>query len=218
MTGAYDMSIETADMPDRILSAATRLFAAHGFEGTSLQQIADEVGIRKPSVLHHYPSKDAIRIAVLDGVLSHWKDVVPRILSAAAGEHEGFDGAVMEVIRFFREEPARARLLIRELMDRPEALIAKLRDHLHPWIGLVVDYIRRGQAEGLVDAELDIPAFVSQLVSMIISNIASADVMMQLVPREAPDDDPMDRQIREMIRIVRRGFFARAAAPVFGGV
>ncbi|MCC6158564.1 MAG: TetR family transcriptional regulator [Deltaproteobacteria bacterium] len=199
---------EHHDMRDQILAAATRLFAAAGFDGTSLQDIADAVGIRKPSVLHHFPSKDAIRVAVLEALITRWKDVVPRILQAATTGQEGFDAAIFAVIDFFREDSARARLLVRELLDRPASLLAMFRDHLHPWIGLVVDTMRRGQQEGTVDSQLDVPAFVSQIVGMVISNIASSDVLTQLVPSDDDDVDPMDRQLREMIRIARRGFFA----------
>ncbi len=50
---------------DEIVDQATTLFAASGFHGTSLQGIADGVGISKTTLLHHFASKDDLLIAVL---------------------------------------------------------------------------------------------------------------------------------------------------------
>src|SRR3954469_19273350 len=48
-----------------ILDRAAALFARHGFEQTSLQAVADAVGLSKAGLLHHFPSKDALHAAVL---------------------------------------------------------------------------------------------------------------------------------------------------------
>jgi len=49
----------------KILNSAQRLIQTRSFEGFSFQDIADEVGIRKASVYHHFDSKDAVAIGVL---------------------------------------------------------------------------------------------------------------------------------------------------------
>jgi AcrR family transcriptional regulator len=48
-----------------ILDRAAALFARRGFAKTSVQDIADVVGLSKAGLLHHFPSKDALREAVL---------------------------------------------------------------------------------------------------------------------------------------------------------
>ncbi|WP_345762214.1 TetR/AcrR family transcriptional regulator [Diaminobutyricibacter sp. McL0608] len=50
---------------DEIVDEAMKLFAASGFRGTSLQEIAQSVGISKATLLHHFGSKDNLLIAVL---------------------------------------------------------------------------------------------------------------------------------------------------------
>jgi len=54
----------------RIIEAALDLFAEHGIGGTSLQMIADELGVTKAAVYHQYNTKDEIVVAVAEVVLT----------------------------------------------------------------------------------------------------------------------------------------------------
>src|SRR5262245_47589341 len=54
----------------RIIDAALGLFAEHGISGTSLQMIADEIGVTKAAVYHQYNTKDEIVVAVAEVVLT----------------------------------------------------------------------------------------------------------------------------------------------------
>jgi AcrR family transcriptional regulator len=54
----------------RIIEAALVLFAEHGISGTSLQMIADAIGVTKAAVYHQYNTKDAIVLAVAEVVLT----------------------------------------------------------------------------------------------------------------------------------------------------
>ena len=49
-----------ADTKQEILNAATRLFGDFGYRGTSLADIAHEIGYSKASVLYHFASKEAL--------------------------------------------------------------------------------------------------------------------------------------------------------------
>ncbi|WP_027502441.1 TetR/AcrR family transcriptional regulator [Rhodococcus sp. UNC363MFTsu5.1] len=50
----------------RILSAALRLFSERGYAGTSITAIAKAVGLSAPGVLHHFPDKQTLLLAVLE--------------------------------------------------------------------------------------------------------------------------------------------------------
>lgn len=57
---------EQQDTRQRILAAAGTLFASKGFHGTSTREIAARVGVRQPSLFHHFPTKQAILAELLD--------------------------------------------------------------------------------------------------------------------------------------------------------
>ncbi|MFZ9427052.1 MAG: TetR/AcrR family transcriptional regulator, partial [Ilumatobacteraceae bacterium] len=59
-------SEDLSSTPSRILAEASRLFAINGFHGTSTRDIADAVGIRQPSLFHHFATKHAILATLLD--------------------------------------------------------------------------------------------------------------------------------------------------------
>ena len=54
----------------RVIEAALALFAEHGIAGTSLQMIADAIGVTKAAVYHQYNTKDEIVLAVAEVVLA----------------------------------------------------------------------------------------------------------------------------------------------------
>ena len=53
------------DTRERILNSAQRLTQTRSFHGFSFQDIADEVGVRKASLYHHFDSKDDVAVAML---------------------------------------------------------------------------------------------------------------------------------------------------------
>jgi AcrR family transcriptional regulator len=49
-----------------VLAAAVELFASHGFDATSIRDIAAEARVQPASVYYHYPSKEALLVAIVD--------------------------------------------------------------------------------------------------------------------------------------------------------
>jgi AcrR family transcriptional regulator len=60
----------------RVITAALDLFARHGVGGTSLQMIADEIGVTKAAVYHQYKTKDEIVLAAAEAELARLQAVI----------------------------------------------------------------------------------------------------------------------------------------------
>ena len=191
--------------PEHILVAATRLFAASGYGGTSLQEVSDAVGIRKQSLLYHFSSKAELRRRVLDMLLLRWNDVLPRLLLAATSGESQFDAVVTETVRFFAADPDRARLLLREILDRPADVQGMVETHIAPWVEVVSSYIRKGIERGDIPADVDPQAYVLGVMHLILSAVATGECFGRVADR--------DRQIAEVLRIAKSSLFrARAGA------
>ncbi len=200
------------DVPTRILHEATRLFAARGFGGTSLSEISGAVGIRKPSLLYHFPSKEALRRSVLENMLSHWNEVVPRLLRAATSGEDQYDALLRETVSFFTADPDRARLLVREALDRPDEIGALVQRHVRPWAEVVCEHIRKGQARGHIHRDVDPEAYVGQMINLIVSSVATYACIGDVAPRGVSADEMRRRHILELCRVAKSSLFISSAA------
>lgn len=65
--------MEVLSTRERVLSAALELFSRKGYEETSMNDIAEAVGIRAPSLYKHFPGKEALFAAVTPAVEQHYQ-------------------------------------------------------------------------------------------------------------------------------------------------
>lgn len=197
------MVASPADVRARAIAAATKRFAAHGFDATSIQAIADDVGVTKQAVLHHFPSKEQLRQAVLEAILAHWNEALPRLLLAATASEDRFDAVFGELHRFFAQDPDRARVVLREALDRPSETRKLLRGPVKPWLAAVAGYIRAGQETGAHYREIDAEAYVVHVLQLVLAATAASS----LVPALLEGDDVKGRYERELARIAKASLF-----------
>jgi len=193
------------DVRAKILTEATRLFAKKGVDGTSLQEISEAIGVRKPSLLYHFPSKEALHASVLEHLLSRWNEIVPRLLRAVARE-DRFDAVLDACIEFFTADPDRARLLLRETIDRPAEMRALLQTHVTPWLGVMTDSIKKAQDGGSMRKHVDAEAYVLQIIHMVIGTFtvgATVQVLLGSNGRHKRGGSIDPRLTAELKRVAR---------------
>jgi len=200
-----------ADVKQRIIEEATRLFGTQGFDGTSVQAIADAVGIRKPSLLYHFASKEALREATVESLLIHWKNELPGLLTTHISGYDRFSSSLTAAVAFFLEDTNRARLTVREMLDRPETIHALMKEHLSPWTTLLTDYIRMGQESGTIKPGVDPASYIIQVMMMVIGTVAIGDVVAALV--HPGGGDSLEAKVSELVRICREALFASPRKP-----
>ena len=127
---------------EAILVEARRLFALHGYDGTSLNTIAEAVGVRRPSLLHHFPSKEALYSEVFLWSLGDWAELVQEAVEAPG--HEGWnkvDYVITAGFQFFERNPDFVRLVRREALEGGAHLdidlAAMLKPHFDQAVGLL---------------------------------------------------------------------------------
>ena len=143
-----DLASEPADSaPARttrelILDEAVACFGANGYEGTSLNDIAAGVGIRRPSLLHHFASKEALYDEVFERLLSDW---FRRLAVAVASPEQGW--AKVELVldagfAYFADNPDYVRLVRRAAIDGSGHLTIDLAAVMRPMFDQAVELLR----------------------------------------------------------------------------
>jgi TetR/AcrR family transcriptional regulator len=199
----------TVDNAEHIRTVATQLFARHGYEGVSLQAIAERVGVTKQTLLYHFSSKDVLRKAVLDQVFSHWRERLPQMLEAVTSGHGRFDALTRELVRFFEADSDRARLLVRELLDNPDEMRRMLAENLRPWVLLVAQYVREGQRIDLIHADVDPEAYVLTVITLVLSSVSATGVAEAVLGDSNGHGvrAARERQLAELLRLTKAALF-----------
>ena len=140
--------VEQRTTRDQILDAALTCFANAGYDGTSLNDIATAVGIRRPSLLHHFPSKEALYGEVFERALDDWFVRVAGVIESPATGWPKVEYIIDAGFGFFADNNAFVRLMRREAIDGGAHLGIDLAAVLRPLFDRAAAYIEREMDAG----------------------------------------------------------------------
>lgn len=158
--------------PERLLDAAEQAFAGAGYGPTRLEDIAAAAGIRRPSLLYHYPSKDSLYAAVVHRAFARLGAVLADAMLRQVPFAERLADVCRGFARFLDVHPAVAHLLVRELVDADGPGRDILLGEVAPLLDVVERFVAR-EGRGLIRPELPIRAAILQVASGTVLRAAS---------------------------------------------
>jgi TetR/AcrR family transcriptional repressor of mexJK operon len=193
-----------------ILDAALRVFAATGYSGAKMDDVATEAGVTKPTLYSYFPSKESLFQAMMLGKRDVMLDVF---------EHPSQDGMVADLLVFawayadtvMRPEMlSLARLIIGEVQRFPEigrAYQASGPDHL---LRGIMRYLEGQRGAGrLVFEEAELAA--QDLWGLILSAPRTQALYM---PDAQPDRATLHRYIMNGLRVFLKAYSTAPAADL----
>ena len=154
---------------ERILEAAERAFGTLGRERATLADIAAEAGIRRPSLLYHFETKDALYEAVIRRVFDALKNALVEEMKPGPFE-EQVSNLSNAFLRFIESRPAFGPLILRDVIDGKGPSHDILSNEIEPPLALVEDWLIT-ESKGQLSPEFPIRAALLQLCasSMLFS-------------------------------------------------
>jgi TetR/AcrR family transcriptional regulator len=141
---------------DEILAAAEEVFGERGFAGTRLEDVADRLEMRRPSLLYYFPDKEALYDATFEIILEQlWS----RIEAAREAESplERMEAIASAWIECLSERPHAARILLRQIVDVLPSRSEAVQERLRAILAAIREEIDEGVEAGLfkpVDARI----------------------------------------------------------------
>jgi|SoiMethySBSTD1v2_1073268.scaffolds.fasta_scaffold139210_3 AcrR family transcriptional regulator len=182
---AGQLTAKGAGAKERAVDVAERLFAERGLYGTSVRDLAAELGVPNASLLHHFPRKQALYRAVLERIAGDLDRVVARAI-ARPGDHAARLRALVGAFAAWSQRhPRRSNLLLRELIDNPARIGAAEVLPLAPVVDRMSHFLRQGARAGAF-RRIDPILFVIHLAGSIAYFVAARPTFARLAGRRDP--------------------------------
>ena len=194
-------------MREAILAEATQLFADNGFEGTSLNDIAAGVGIKRPSLLHHFPSKDELYGEVFETMLSDWLERVESVIGAPGTGWDKFAEVISVGFDVFAENPAYVRLMRREALDGGGRLGIDLVGVVEPLFSTAVAWMETQMDSGHF-RRTDARQIVVTAYAVLLGYVSDAPFLDGLLGGNALDTTLLEQRRAHLLDLFRRTLVA----------
>jgi AcrR family transcriptional regulator len=163
---------------EEIIRVTLELAARQGIDDVTTQDMANEMGVTQGAVFRHFPSKDAIWLAVMQWVRKHLMAVLGR---AAAEGHDPLDALqrmFFAHIDFIAGHPAIPRVLMSEhLHGRSTALRQLVTEIMLAYETKVAGLLQAAQEQGLARADLDPHAAATLYIGMIQGLVLQTSIL-----------------------------------------
>lgn len=145
---------------EELLEIACRVFAEKGFDGATLQDIADQFGVLKGSLFHYIQSKDDLLYEIIDGVYIGAEDAIWPIAGEAGPAVSRLRQLIVAYVRYVTDNQPAVTVLLHDLNALAPARRHLIVEREEQNRRQLIDLIAAAQAEGGVRADVD-PGLVS---------------------------------------------------------
>jgi AcrR family transcriptional regulator len=162
--------MSSSETYDKILQVARRLFVQQGYTATSMRQVAEEAGIGKATIYHHFPDKQAIALALLGKTGLHREETL-QLVREKSDPRERIQVAMTANFDSLLESLDIMQIVRREVPGGRDQMQAGFVEFFRDSMALLTDAIQRGAQDGIF-RPVDPAEAARILMTMIIGTFA----------------------------------------------
>lgn len=154
---------------DDIITGAGNRFASHGYHGTSMRDLGDDLGILGSSIYAHVGGKQELLTAVIDRGSSYFAASAVDAVRLSKGPRDRLDRLIAGHIDVVLDHRSEARTYLSETGFLPEADHLRIVEARSSYEQVFVECIAEGQRDGEFDQRTD-----ARLVAIYLLSILNA--------------------------------------------
>ncbi|SER13094.1 transcriptional regulator, TetR family [Amphritea atlantica] len=188
----------------RILAAAEHEFAACGFKGASMREIAARAELPKANIHYYFKNKLGLYFAVLSDIIDLWDSTLSN-LKAEDDAAQSLTQYIRKKIEFSRDHPLASRIFASEIISGGPNLQAYFSEGYEEWFRSRTAVFEQWQQQGKLDANIT----PSHLIFLLWSSTQHyADFALQVssaLGKKSLDDQDYEQAINTLCHIILKG-------------
>ena len=185
-----------------IMEAAEKLFAAKGFEGSSIRDIADAAGVNLAMISYYFGSKEKMMEALFEYRGNFMKLKLENLLAdESITPWEKIQDVIDQYLERLLNNPDFYRIMAREQMESSNSMInQKIIEIKSRNIGLLASIMKQGQDQGTFKTSVDVPLLLMTLVGTIGQLLTSGKFYQILGKQTSLTEEEYREQTKQKLR------------------
>lgn len=193
----------------QLLAAALDVFSQYGFNGASLDEIAQLAEMHKSNIFYYYENKEALYVEVLTTVMQKWLTPL-QMLKAELEPADALSEYLIEKINVSRHQPKASKLYALEIIQGAPHILAILKGPLRKLFKRKAKVILNWQEQGKISPQID-PELLIINIWGLTQNYADFSTQIELLTGKSLRNRTMyQKSIEHSVHLILYGIIPRA--------
>jgi AcrR family transcriptional regulator len=192
---------------EMILGVAEEVFAEKNYNGATMKDIADRLGIKKPALYYHFKNKDDIYRSLILSIYERLEEKVREPFKMGRNFKEKIKALITNLVDFWAEHPRFPNIITQEVLSKGDLVYSELIPRF--WMPMFQDSISElKKGESGYPANLDVPLLVINIFGMSAFYFFVGPILNKITGEDYYSADKIEKLKKEILDLVFKGIGA----------